>query len=320
VRRRDLFNGIVGTAVFARVAAAQQSKVPIIGVLVVGSPGSEQFWKLFRTSLRELGYIEGQNIGFEFRSDQGQSGRLPALAEELVRLSVDVIVTWFTPAALAAKNATREIPIIMAVAGNPVETGLVETLGRPGGNVTGLAGVGAELAEKSLDLIVEMIPAAHRVAALANAPDPFSKPFIERIQLGGKAAGIIIDPIMIHSIDELEPTFAAFEKGRPDAMIVQGSLPTKLVAELALRHRVPTTSIVRGFVEDGGLMTYVSSEVELYRRAAVFVEKMLKGAKPANLPVEQPTKFELVINMKTAKALGLTVPQSLLQRADEVLE
>jgi putative tryptophan/tyrosine transport system substrate-binding protein len=165
-----------------------------------------------------------------------------------------------------------------------------------------------------------MLPDAHRVVALANAPDPFSKPFVERIQLGGKAAGIAIDPIIIHSGDELEPAFAAMEKNRPNAVIVQGSLPTKRVAELALGHRVPAVSIIRGFVDEGGLMSFVASEVDMYRRAAIFVDKVLKGAKPADLPIEQPTKFELIINLRTAKGLGLTIPPLLLARADEVIE
>jgi putative ABC transport system substrate-binding protein len=165
-----------------------------------------------------------------------------------------------------------------------------------------------------------MLPAAHRVVALANASDPFSKPFVEMIQLGGKAAGIIIDPILINGADELERAFEFMDKDRPDAVIVQGSLPTKRVAELGLTHRLPAASIIRGFVDEGGLMSYVASEADMYRRAAVFVDKVLKGAKPADLPVEQPTKFALIINMKTANALGITVPPSVLIRADEVIE
>jgi putative ABC transport system substrate-binding protein len=299
---------------------AQEQKVPTIGVLAVGSAGLENFWRLFREVMQEQGYIEGQSIRYEFRSDQGQVGRLPELAAELVRLKVDLIVTWFTPAAQAAKEATREIPIVMALAGNPVENGLVESLARPGGNITGMAGVAAELAGKSVQLIGEMLPSGRRVVALANAPDPFSKPFLEHIRLGGAASGTIIDPIMIHSIAEIEAAFLAMETDRPNAVIVQPSLPTKHVAELAMRYRIPSVSVIRGFATDGGLMAYQSREVDLYRQSASYVDKILKGAKPADLPIQRPTKFELIINMKTANAIGLTVPPAFLARADEVIE
>jgi len=182
-------------------AEAQGQKVPTIGVLVIESPGSERFWRLFRESMRDLGYVEGQNVRFEFRSDQ-QVSRLPDLAAELVHRKVDIIVTWFTPAR-AAKQATREIPIVMALAGNPVEIGFVESLARPGGNVTGISGVGAELAGKCVELIREMLPSTRRIAALANAPDPFSKLFLEQIGLRGVASGTTIDTVMIQSADEL---------------------------------------------------------------------------------------------------------------------
>jgi putative ABC transport system substrate-binding protein len=242
------------------------------------------------------------------------------LAAELVRLKVDLIVTWFTPAAQAAKQATREIPIVMALAGDPVGTGLIESLNRPGGNVTGMAGVTAELAGKSVEAIRELLPSAHRVVALANAPDPFSKPFLGYIRLAGVAASMTIDAKMIYTVEELEAAFSEMENERPDAVIVQPSLPSKLSAELALRYRIPAISAVRGFVDEGGLMSYAAAEADMYRQTAVHVDKILKGAKPADLPVEQPTRFELIINMKTATALGLTIPESFLVRADEVIE
>jgi putative ABC transport system substrate-binding protein len=229
-------------------------------------------------------------------------------------------VTWFTPAARAAKQATRDIPIVIALAGNPVETGLVESLARPGGNVTGMSSVGAELAGKTVELIRDLLPSARRVAALANAPDPFSGPFIEQIRLSGQATGVMIDAVMIRGAEELEAAFPAMVQKRPDAIIVQASLPTKRVAELALRYRIPSVSVIRGFTEEGGLMTYSAAEADMYRHAAIYVDKVLKGAKPADLPVEQPTKFELVINLKTAKALGLNVSRDFLLRADEVIE
>jgi putative tryptophan/tyrosine transport system substrate-binding protein len=321
MRRREVITLLAGAVVgWPLAGVAQQRKVPTIGVLVVGSPGSEQFWQLFKKAMRELGYVEGKSIRYEFRSDQGQASRLPELAAELVRLDVDLIVTWFTPAAKAAKQVTREIPIVMALAGDPIGTGLVESLNRPGGNVTGMAGVTAELAGKSVEVMKEMLPSAHRIVALANAPDPFSKPFIEHIRLGGVATGVSIDVKMINSADDLETAFLEMGKERPDAVIVQPSLPSKRAAELALRYRIPAVSAVRGFVEEGGLTSYTAAETEMYHQAAVYVDKILKGAKPADLPVEQPTKYELVINLKTAKALGLTVPPALISRADELIE
>jgi putative ABC transport system substrate-binding protein len=320
MRRRE-FLTFASVAVLSPLAsAAQQPKVPTIGALVIGNTDPEEFWRVFRQGLRDLGYVEGQNIRFEFRSAEGQANRLPELAAELVRLKVDVIVTWFTPPTQAAKQATRQIPIVMADAGDPVGMGLVASLARPGGNVTGIAGMTAELSGKCIELIREMLPAARRVTALANATDPFSKPFLEQVQLGGEATGTTINPIKISSREEFEAAFAAMEKERPDAVIVQPSLPSKRAAELALKHHVPAVSVPRRFAEEGGLMSYSPRIADLYRKAAVYVDKILKGAQPADLPLEQPTIFELVINLKTAKALGLTVPPIFLARADELIE
>ena len=300
--------------------AQQPAKLPTVGALVLGSTDPEQFWRDFRQGLRDLGYVEGQNIRFEFRSAQGQANRVPELAAELVRLKVDVIVTWFTPPTQAAKQATHEIPIVMADTGDPIGTGLVASLPRPGGNVTGIASVTAELAGKSVQLIRDMLPSARRVTALANATDPFSKPFLEQIKLGGEATGTTINPVNIGGSEELEAAFAAMEKDRPDAVIVQPSLPSKRAAELALKQRVPAVSVPRWFAEEGGLMSYSPRYADLFHKAAVYVDKILKGAHPADSPVEQPTRFELVINMKTAKALGLAIPETFVLRADEVIE
>jgi putative ABC transport system substrate-binding protein len=321
IRRRKFLATLCGAAATWSLAAlAQQPKVPTIGALVIGNISPEQFWREFRQGLRDLGYVEGQNIRFEFRSADGHLDRLPELAAELVRLKVDIIVTWFTPTALAAKQATREIPIVMAETGDPIGTGLVASLPRPGGNVTGIASVTAELAGKSVQLIRDMLPSARRVTALANATDPFSKPFLQQIQLGGEATGTTINPVSISNSEEFETAFAAMEKDRPDAVIVQPSLPTKRAAELALQQRVPAVSVPRWFAEQGGLMSYSAIYADLFRKAAVYVDKILKGAQPADLPVEQPTRFQLVINMKTANALGLTIPESFLSRVDEVIE
>jgi putative ABC transport system substrate-binding protein len=321
IRRRELIVALSSAAAaWPFVAGAQRSKIPTVGALVIGNTNPEEFWREFRQGLGDLGYVEEQNIRFEFRSAEGHLDRLPELAAELVHLKVDVIVTWFTPTTRAAKLATREIPIVMADTGDPVGTGLVASLPRPGGNVTGIAGITAELAGKSVQLIREILPSAHRVTALANGADPFSKPFLEQIKLGSEATGITINPIVVSSSEEFETAFAGMEKDRPDAVIVQPSLPSKRAAELALKHGVPAVSVPRWFAEEGGLMSYSPRYVDLYRKAAVYVDKILKGANPADLPVEQPTKFELVVNMKTAKALGLTIPPLLLARADEIIE
>jgi putative tryptophan/tyrosine transport system substrate-binding protein len=322
MRRREFIGLLGGAAAIQTLAAhAQQPKMPTVGALVIGNINPEQFWREFRQGLRDLGYVDGQNIRFEFRSAEGHLEQLPELAAELVRLKADIIVTWFTPTALAAKQATQEIPIVMAETGDPVGTGLVASLPRPGGNVTGIASATAELAGKSVQLIRDMLPWARRVTALANATDPFSKPFLEQIKLGGEATGTAINAVRISSSEELETAFASMEKDPPDAVIVQPSLPSKRAAELALKHHVPAFSVPRWFAEEqGGLMSYSARYVDLFRKAAVYVDKILKGAQPADLPVEQPTHFELVINMKTAKALGIEVPSTLLARADDVIE
>src|SRR5215468_11518693 len=224
MKRREFIGFLGGAATWplaTLAASAQQPKITTIGVLVRGAPGWQQFWQFFPEALRELGYIDKKNVRYELRSDQGQMSRLPELAAELVQLKVDVIVTWFTPAAAAAKQATEVIPIVCALCGDMVGTGLVESLPRPGGNVTGSTSLNAETSGKTVELIREIMPSARRVRALANAPDPFSKSFLEGIQLAGEATGIAIEPIMIHSAEELDAAFPAMEVSRPDAVIVE---------------------------------------------------------------------------------------------------
>jgi putative ABC transport system substrate-binding protein len=321
MRRRECVRLLVGTVVGGPLAArAQASRAATIGVLVRAAPGWQRFWKMFREALGSLGYVEGRNIRFELRSDEGDISRLPELAAELVRLKVDVIVPWFTPAAIAAKRATSDIPVVCAACGDMIGTGLVDNLARPGGNVTGISTLNAEVSAKTVELIHEMLPSARRVAGLANAADPFSKSFLKQIKLAGDATAMAIIPVMISSAEELDASFAVMVGQRPDAVIVQPSLPTKRIAELALANRLPAVCAWRQFVHDGGLAAYFGSEDEMYRRAAVFVNRILKGTKLAELPVEQPTTFKLVVNVATAKVLGLTLPTTLLARADEVIE
>jgi putative ABC transport system substrate-binding protein len=322
VKRRDFITrlgGAVALGAWPLAAGAQQpAKVPRIGVLNLSNP--EPFLTLLRKELRDLGYEEGRNIQFEFRSAEGKPNLLPGLAAELIRLKVDVIVAYPTPAIAAVKQATREIPVVMLGAGDPVGTGLVASLSEPGDNITGTSSTSTELGAKTLELIRDVIPAVQRVAVLANAADPFSKPFVHQLELAGQTLHLQIQIIMIRGADDLDPAFAAMTKNAAEAVIVQPSLPRVRVADLALRNRIPAFSPSGGFVAEGGLAAYAASRSEMLHSTAVYVDKILKGSKPTDLPVEQPTQFELVINLKTAKALGLTIPPSLLVRADEVIE
>ena len=321
IRRRALVATLGGTAAAWPLAGrAQQPKMPTIGILVVGSFGSEAFWRLFQEDLRKLGYVEGRTVRLEYRSDQGEASRLPGLAAELVRLKVDVIVTWLTQAAIAARQATREIPVVMAYVGDPIAAGLVQSLSRPGGNLTGMTGGGGGTAGKNVQFIRDMLPSARRLTALVNASDPFSETFLAGIQQAGAALAMTIDAAMVRNPAELDAAFVALEKDRPDAMVVQPSMVDRRVVQLTLKHRIPTMANAPGFTEEGGLMSYTPDLTEMYRRAALVVDKVLKGAKPADIPVEQAAKFQLAINLKTARALGLAVPPALLAQADEVIE
>ena len=320
MRRRDVLGALGGTVVLRpRSILAQTAKVPTVGILAIESPAAEEFRQGLQDAMRELGYSEGKNIHFEFLSDPGVA-RLPELATRLVQRKADIIVTWFTPAARAAKAATRDIPIVMGVAGNPVESGLVASLAQPGGNVTGIAGVGGELAGKMVELFHEMLPSARRIVAHANALDTFSKPYLASIQHSGEATGTVIEPVMAEGVVGLEKAFAAAAAKAPDGMITQPSLGLEIVPQLALKYRIPAGSILRDFAEHGGLMSYSTVYVDVYRSVANYVSKILKGAKPAGLPVEQPSKFALTINLKTAKALKLDLASSFLSRVDDVIE
>jgi putative ABC transport system substrate-binding protein len=320
MNRRELVVFVAGIIGLQPVARAQAPKIAKIGVLVAGTPDPKPFWTVFRQAMRDHGYIEGQNIQYDYRSAEGDRSRLKQLAADLVQENVDIIVAWQTPTVTVAKQATQSIPIVMASAGDPVGTGLVASLARPGGNVTGMAGVTAELAGKSVEFIRQIIPLSRQVAALCNGPDPFSKSFLNQIQLGGKVAGVEIKPIILTSNDQLDAAYSSMSDNHIDAVVVQPSLPTRRTAVLALAHHLPAVSVPRAFADDGGLLSYSSRSAEVYSEAASYVDKILKGAKPADLPVEQPTKFELVLNLKTAKTLGLTFPPQLLAIADDVIQ
>lgn len=320
MKRREFLAGLGAVAVWPAAGTAQQGRTHRIGILVLGNPDPAPFLNLLKGGLRDLGYVEGQNVQFELRSAGGQMANLAPRAAELVGLKVDVLVAFQTPAVAAAKQATRDIPIVMGVAADPVGTGLVASLARPGGNVTGLSGATAELGAKHLELIRDVLPSARRVAVLANAPDPFSVRFVEHIRAAAKALDMELKTIMVGSSDELEAQIAGIKAWQGQAIVVQPSLPLGRVAELAVKHSLPAFSPQIAFTAVGGLMSYSSDAEVLFKQSASFVDKILKGRKPEDLPVELPTKFLLAINLKTAKAIGLTVPEIMLTRADRVIE
>jgi len=309
-------------------AGAQPSgKVFLIGILSnvpVTSREGAPVWGAFLQGLRELGYVEGQNITIVDRSSEGRYQRLPDLAAELVRLKVDVIVAPASQNVRAAKQATRTIPIVMAGSGDPVASGLVASLARPGGNVTGLSMVAPDIVGKQLALLKEALPQASRVAVLANPANDMYDRWIREVRASARALALQLEVVEARTPDDLSRASAAFNRIRAEALFVQidGMFlqhPAKVV-DLAAKHRLPTMYGTKEFVEAGGLMFYGPSMKEGFRRAATYVDKILKGAKPSELPVEQPTKFELVINGKTVRALGLTIPQSLVSRADEIVQ
>jgi putative ABC transport system substrate-binding protein len=322
MRRRDFIKIIAGSAaVWPMAARGQQSKIARIGLLYIGIADAESFKTNLRDGLRELGYIEGKNIVFEFRSAEGKLDRLPQLAAELVRFKVDVIVALYTPPALAAKEATQDIPIVM-IAGDPVETGIVPSLAHPSGNITGVSLMASPLTAKAVDLFRDMLPSVRRVGVLGHATNPvWAKAMLDQVLLAGAPTGTEIQPVvMIHGPDELESAFATMVRERADALIVQGSLVIKPVTDMAIKYRLPAASGARAFVDIGGLLSYGADGPAAFRHSAKFVRDILQGRQPKDLPIEQPTKFELAINLKTARAIGVTIPEMFLQRADVVLE
>jgi putative ABC transport system substrate-binding protein len=328
VDRRACIVGALGLLAAPLAGEAQPTgNVRTIGFL--GPPPSAGgLVQAFQQSLRELGYVEGQNIRIEYRYTdvalQGHPELFPRLAAELVRLQPDVLVVSVTDAALAAKNATRTIPIVMVSVPDPVAAGLVTSLARPGGNITGLSRQTRDLIGKTFQLLKEALPETARVDLLANPTDPLSSTMVEDAKKVAKLLGVRLKIVEARAPADLEGAFSTMHADRADALLVVGGagfyLNRAQIVGLALRIRLPSVFQNREFVEAGGLLSYAPSTLANYQRAAVFVDKILKGAKPADLPVEQPTKFELVINLKTAKALGLTIPPAVLARADEVIQ
>jgi putative ABC transport system substrate-binding protein len=325
MRRREFITLLGGAAAGWPIAARaqQSSKVPIIGFLGAATPsGWSSNVAAFVQRLRELGWIEGRSVAIEYRWAEGRSERYTEIAAEFVRLKVDVIVT-VGPAVLAAKQATSVIPIVFAVATDPLGSGLVASLTRPGGNITGLSSQSSDLAGKRVELLREVVPGLRRLAIMANVGNPFSVLEMGEVRAASRSLGIEIDTLEIRQAGDIALALAAL-KGRADALCVLGD-PLVVthrirINTLALGARLPTMYALRENVEAGGLMSYGPNIPDLFRRAAELVDKILRGAKPADIPVQQPTKFDLVINLTTATALGLNIPPMLLARADEVIE
>jgi putative tryptophan/tyrosine transport system substrate-binding protein len=311
---------LLGLLVAPLAGGAQPpGKVPRIGLLE-----DSLYWEAFRQGLRDLGYIEGQNIRLEARLPAGQPERLPALAAELVQLPVDIIVASGSPGTQAAQQATSTIPIVMASVGDPVGSGFVASLAQPGGNITGLSVLGAGLSTKRLELLHEIVPTLSRLAVLWNPANPNQRAHVDALQVGVRALGVALQSVEVRTPDEFDSAFTALTRERPDALyLTADSMHQRYIERIiafAATSGLPAMYQVPGNVRAGGLMAYGASVPALFRRAAYYVDKVLKGAKPGDLPVEQPTKFELIINLKAAKALGLTIPPSLLLQADEVIK
>ena len=305
-------------------AQQQLTKVYRIGFLGSGSAsGYANEADALRAGLRDLGYEDGRNVVIEFRWVDGKYDRLPDLAAELVRLKVDVIVTQGTPSALAAKRATTTIPIVMAVVADAISSGLVPSLARPGGNITGSSFLVLELSSKRIELLKETMPRIKRVAVLLNSDNPVLVPIFQAMETVASALKIGLQQFKVRDPNEIEGAFAAMTKSRADAVVILNDgmfiTNTKRIADLAAKQRLPSIGF-DAFAEAGGLMSYGANLPELFRRAAYFLDRIFKGAKPADLPVEQPTKFELAINMKTAKALGLKIPNSIMVQATKIIE
>jgi putative tryptophan/tyrosine transport system substrate-binding protein len=323
---RRAFLTVVGASILAAplaTEAQQAGKVYRIGFLSNASSQST-LWFTLRAGLSDLGYLEGKNLVVEYRWAEGKVDRLPDLAAELVGLKVETIVAGGTAATQAAMRATRTIPIVMVGTGDPLRTGLVASLARPGGNVTGLTQLGAEVAGKRLQILRDAVPNVSRVAFLRTMANPSHMPYFNDLQAAARELRLTLQSVDVQEPHEFEKAFAGMMRERPDALIVTGDATHRLrlawIVDFAAKWRLPTIYQLKEYVEAGGLMSYGASLTDQSRRAAVYVDKILKGAKPADLPVEQPTRFELVINMKTAKALGLTIPPSVLGRADQVIE
>jgi putative ABC transport system substrate-binding protein len=326
VERREFVILVIGAVGLSQPLAAQQSrKLPRIGILLPGTPASFSLRaKAFLEGLGALGYIEDRTIAIDWKWGQDQGDALSGLAQELVRNNVDVIVTGGTAAAKALKDATRTIPIVMAIIGDPVAAGLVDSLAQPGGNATGFSIIAPELGGKRLELLKEIVPGMTSVAVLLNSKNPQSQIELREMRIAAQAMSLQLHPTEISSEAGLDDAFTTLKNTASQSLIVLTDpilfSQRKRIVDLASSTRLPAVYFFQGFPEAGGLMSYGPSDFDLFRRAAGYVDRILKGAKPSDLPVQQPTKFDLVVNLKTAKTLGLVIPESFLLRADKVIE
>ena len=327
MQRREfitLLSGIV--AAWSLAARAQQpAKIPRIGFLGNSTATMEaNLIGPLRDGLRELGYEEGRNVIIEFRWADGKYDQFPALVAELLAAKVDVIITAGTPATLAIKKATSTVPLVFIAVGDPVGTGVVPNLGRPGGNITGLSSIAPDLEGKRLELLREVVPKLSHVAFFLNPANAFHTASMRQARVAAQSLGIKLQPMEVNKSEQLDGAFASIVKEKPDALLILADRVflhnRKRMMEFAIQQRLPSVNAYRELVEAGGLISYGPSYEDMHRRAAVYVDKILKGTKPADLPIEQPTKFTLLINLKTAKTLGLTVPPTLVARADELIE
>ena len=325
--RRKLIVALGASALAApfRICAQPVKKSVVVGILgVQDQPSAEPLLSAFKQGLQEFGYVEGKNLTLQLRFADGKLERVPGLATELVSLKVDIIVSFGTVTTIALQKATSTIPIVMANTFDPVGAGMVKTLARPGGNITGLSSLGGDIGGKHLEMLLSVAPKLSRVAVLLNPGNQSNPLLLKSIQSAALKTSAEILPLEARTVPEIENAFSAMTQGKAGAVIVARDglfiSQARQISELALKNRLPSISEQSEHAEAGGLMSYGVNQREQFRRAATYVDKILKGAKPADLPVEQPAKFELVINLKTAKALGLTIPQSLLLRADEVIQ
>ena len=327
MQRREFLTILGGTAIWPLAARAQQPPLPVIGFLSSASPDLYAIrLRAFHQGLKDAGYVEGQNVAVEYRWAEGQNNRLPVLAAELVHRQVDVIVAGGgTPSAVAAKAATATIPIVFAVGVDPVALGLVTSLNRPGGNLTGITNMNVEVGPKRLELLRELIPTATNIALLVNPTSPnLAEPFTRSMKAAASTLGLQLHVLQASTEQDFDRVFAALAQSRANALVIMPDVffdtKSEQLAALTLRHAVPAIFQFREFVVAGGLMSYGSNETDNYRLLGTYTGRVLKGEKPADLPVVQSTKVELILNLKTAKALGLTVPLPLIGRADEVIE
>jgi len=324
MKRREFITLLGGATAWPLVARAQGG-IPRVGFMGNSTAALEvNLVDSFREGLRELGYEEGRNIAIEYRWADGRYERFAALVAELIAAKVDVIVTAGTPAALAVKKATSTVPLVMVAVGDPVGTGLVPSLARPDGNLTGLSSVAPDLEGKRLELLREIVPSVSRIAVFLNSVNPFHATSMRQAQTAGKTLGIKVQHYDIRKSEDLDGAFAAIRKERPDALLILADRVflhnRERIVDFTGEQHLPNVNAYKELVEAGGLISYGPSYEDMHRRAAIYVNKILKGAKPGNLPIEQPTKFTLVVNLKAAKALGISMPPAVLSRADEVIE